>query len=784
MGHCAAQDAFTKRLDDIISTVPRKMKCVDDTLLYDGSIAEAFWHTYDFLLKCMENGVTLRPDKFHFCKRSVTFAGYVLDWEEYQPSKDLVRSIMEFTMPTRPTLTDVRAWFGLVNQVAPFLAVAPIMEPFRELLKKPVAKSVYWDEQLQAIFSSAKDTIGQLAAAGLRYYDVSRPTAAFTDYSRQGIGFLVMQQYCQCISQESPLCCTGGWKLVLCGSRHLTAAEKNYSTLDGEALAIAWCLKKAHLFLLGCRNLTFITDHKALTRIFGDKELKDINNPRILNLKERTLMYSFRIKYLKGKTNCAADALSRYPMLLGHPEESDEADDELVCATIVAAASEAVEGDGGRVVDIQQVEEEAAKDEEYRLLHECVSNEGWTDRKDMEPLPLRPFFRMRRHLSCQGNLILYTNDEKQPRLVIPMALRRTVLTNLHAGHQGRDSMLRRARQSVYWPGIDAEVEQKRRQCQVCETCAPSNPVETLMPTPSPQYPFQQVVADLFQLNGQNYIAYADRLTGWLEVEHLPGDTTSARLIVVFRRWFRRFGIPEELSCDGGTNLISQESRSFFDAWCVRLRISSAHYPQSNGRAEVAVKSVKRILRGNTSMNGSLDTDAAAKALMQYLNTPLQNSDASPAQLLTGRQLRDAIPVDSSNYRVSEQWSRLLRSRERALQQWGKNASLRHNVSAHDLTPIEPGKRARIQNPSSRRWDRLGTIVELTAPRQYLVRLDGSGRATIRNRRHLRPLMSETQAQSQDGGSSNPVPPSTAARPRRVRRAPQHLNDYIVYNVTE
>jgi len=213
-----------------------------------------------------------------------------------------------------------------------------------------------------------------------------------------------------------------------------------------------------------------ITDHKALTRIFGDKELKDINNPRILNLKERTLMYSFRIKYLNGKTNCATDALSRYPMLLGHPEESDEADDELVCATMVAAASEAVEGDGGRVVDIQQVEEEVAKYEEYRLLHECVSNEGWTDRKDMEPLALRPYFRMRRHLSCQGNLILYTNDEKQPRLVIPMALRRTVLSNLHAGHQGRDSMLCRACQSVYWPGIDAEVEQKRRQCQVCETC--------------------------------------------------------------------------------------------------------------------------------------------------------------------------------------------------------------------------------------------------------------------------------------------------------------------------
>ncbi|KAG0722530.1 Retrovirus-related Pol polyprotein from transposon gypsy [Chionoecetes opilio] len=174
------------------------------------------------------------------------------------------------------------------------------MEPFRELLKKPGGKAVYWDKQLEALFTSAKDTIGRLAAEGLRFYDVSRPTAVLTDYSRQGIGFLVLQQYCECVSEKSPLCCPGGWKLVLCGSRHLTAAERNYSALEGEALAIAWCLKKARLFLLGCKNLTLVTDHKALTRIFGDKELKDIPKPRILNLKEKTLMFTFRIKNLKG----------------------------------------------------------------------------------------------------------------------------------------------------------------------------------------------------------------------------------------------------------------------------------------------------------------------------------------------------------------------------------------------------------------------------------------------------------------------------------------------------
>jgi len=116
---------------------------------------------------------------------------------------------------------------------------------------------------------------------------------------------------------------------------------------------------------------------------------------------------------------------------------------------------------------------------------------------------------------------------------------------------------------VYWSGIDAEVEQKRRQCQVCDHITLSHPAETFLPTSPPEYPLQQVVVDLFQLGGQVYIVYADRLTGWLELEHLPGDSTNIKLLPIFRKWFRRFGIPEVLSCDGGTNLVSQEARTFF-----------------------------------------------------------------------------------------------------------------------------------------------------------------------------------------------------------------------------
>jgi len=72
MGHCSAGDAYTKRLDDAIQDLPRKYKCVDDTLLHDLSVEEAFWHTYDFLEMSAKAGVTLKLEKFSSVGRRPT----------------------------------------------------------------------------------------------------------------------------------------------------------------------------------------------------------------------------------------------------------------------------------------------------------------------------------------------------------------------------------------------------------------------------------------------------------------------------------------------------------------------------------------------------------------------------------------------------------------------------------------------------------------------------------------------------------------------------------------
>lgn len=167
---------------------------------------------------------------------------------------------------------------------------------------------------------------------------------------------------------------------------------------------------------------------------------------------------------------------------------------------------------------------------QYQLLLARVAAGDWPQQKSQEVACLRPFFSIWDWLAINQDLVTYSVDQGYTRLVIPEDLRRQVATNLHAGHQGLDSMLRKARQSVYWPGI-GDLQHRHAQCTSCDEHTPSLPPEAMMLTPPAEYPFQQVVADMFQIEGniRVYMVYADKLTGWLEVAHFPNGATSNKI---------------------------------------------------------------------------------------------------------------------------------------------------------------------------------------------------------------------------------------------------------------
>ena len=101
-------------------------------------------------------------------------------------------------------------------------------------------------------------------------------------------------------------------KVVQCGSTLLSQAEKNYSTLELELTAIVWAINKCDFFLKGINKFEVVTDHRPLIGIFA-KSLPQIDNARITRLREKVSDRPFEVKWLAGKDNVIADALSRAP---------------------------------------------------------------------------------------------------------------------------------------------------------------------------------------------------------------------------------------------------------------------------------------------------------------------------------------------------------------------------------------------------------------------------------------------------------------------------------------
>ena len=261
-------DAYTRRFDEILSNLPRKVKVVDDCLLYDDDIESSFYHAFDFLLLCAKNGVTINVEKFQFCQDTVEFAGLIINSTGIAPSEKLLSAIKDF--PTPVNITDARSWFGLVNQAAWAYSLGPIMEPFRNLVKHN--STFHWDANLDQIFAESKEIILEKISEGLRTFDTSHITCLQPDWSKTGLGYLLLHKYCDCSIDNAPICCPDGWRLVFAGSRFTQNGEPDFAPTEGEALSLSWSLNHAKNFVLGCRDLIVVTDHKPLLGIFNDRD--------------------------------------------------------------------------------------------------------------------------------------------------------------------------------------------------------------------------------------------------------------------------------------------------------------------------------------------------------------------------------------------------------------------------------------------------------------------------------------------------------------------------------
>ena len=754
MGLVSTGDEYCRRGDLALQGLDL-IKVVDDILVCDDTIEEHALHLRALLLQCRQHGITINQKKFCCAQNEVFFCGFSLSsaGREIDPGK--VAAIADFPAPTN--ITELRSFMGLVQQFGDFSTeISSAADALRGLLKP--SNAFVWTPDHQTAFNNVKKALSSPPV--LAHYDPSLPTVLQTDAARlKGLGYALLQLH------------GDRWRLVQCGSRFLTDTESRYAMVELELLAVVWALRKCRIFLQGLQHFKLIIDHRPLIPILNDYTLDAVENPRLQRLKEKTSLYNFTAIWQKGKDHVIPDALSRAPVEDPTPEDSQfiqSVEHHVRQSSIITISEVSTRQTPAHLKDprLEDLKKTAEGDHTYQQLLAAVSH-GFPSSKEILPNALLPFWNVRDQLSSHDGLIL-----KGCRILIPHASRKATMEALHDAHQGIERTKRRARQTVWWPGMNSDIVNTVGNCSACQELRPSLPREPMASDPLPSRIFEDVSSDLFAHAGRDFFVYVDRLSGWPVIYQLPrGDTTSRQIIRALRDVFVSLGVPVRLRTDGGPQYRSRELASFLKRWGVRHVMSTPYYPQSNGHAEAAVKAMKHLV-SKTAYEGSIDNDDFYRGLLEIRNTP-RVGGRSPAQVVFGHPIRSCVPAHHSTF--AAEWQKRAEDCDSEAAESLRRAQQHYNASAHVLVPLKVGVHVRMQDPISKRWDKLGTVVGIGYHRDYLVK-SPSGRVSWRNRRFLRPSIQSAEAPSDgqtttspsEGTTTSPSEGREAAPRRRVR----------------
>ena len=185
---------------------------------------------------------------------------------------------------------------------------------------------------------------------------------------------------------------------------------------------------------------------------------------------------------------------------------------------------------------LNQIRIATQENDELALFKHTIT-QGWPSPMKEVPNLLQPYWTLREELIVEGVIVL-----KGTQIVISTKKHEAILKLIHEGHLGLNKFKLRAKYTVYWPGLNDQVEKLILNCKLClkysqSKCKQKSSMS--LGQEIPLHPWSKLATDIFHFEGASYLLivdYTSRFPGVQKLSSMTGQHVVNQCKLIFSEY--------------------------------------------------------------------------------------------------------------------------------------------------------------------------------------------------------------------------------------------------------